>query len=86
MLFNTEDDSLPSDSPEERRHFAGIIDNVGNDMNFNITNSSTNKIMNMSNVRHANDDEHLNLWDDHITSPETIKSLRDDDFKAEDST
>ena len=86
MLFNTEDASFPSDSPEERERFVGISENFGHDMTFKILNSSANKIKNRSNVKSSNDDKHHYLRADLIASPEVIKSLRDDDFKVEDST
>ena len=54
-------------------------------MNFKILNSSTNKIMNRSKVRSTNDEKYPNLRADHVASPELIKSLRDDNFKDEDS-
>ena len=51
----------------------GISENVGHGMTFENLNSSTNKIMNTSNVRSTNDDKSPNLQDDPITSPEVIK-------------
>ena len=86
MLFNTEDPPLPSDSLEEIRRFTGISENVGHEMTFKIINYSTNKNSNKSNVRSANDNESPNLRADNIASPELIKSLREDNFKDEDST
>ena len=65
--------------------FAGIIENVGHDMTFKILNSSANKIVNRSNFRSANDYVSPNLRADHFSSPEVIKSLLCDKFKAEDS-
>ena len=53
-------------------------------MNFKILNSSTNKIINRSNVRLANDNRHLSLRANPVTSPEVIKSLREDKLEAED--
>ena len=61
MLFNIEDASFPSDSPEERGHFVGISENAGHDVTFKILNSSTNKIINRSNVRSAKHNKSPNL-------------------------
>ena len=47
-------------------------------MNFKILNSSTNKIINRSTVRPADDTNSPNLRADPPTSPEVIKSLHDD--------
>ena len=64
----------------------GISENVVHGMTFKINNSSTNKTINMSNVRPANDDKSSNIRADPATSPEVIKSLREDEFEAEDPT
>ena len=78
IFFNTEDASFSTDSPEERGSFVGISENVGYDMNFKILNNSTNKITNTSNVRSTNDNKSPNLRANPVTSPEVIKSLRED--------
>ena len=73
---------FPSDSPEERGSFVVISENVGHDMTFKILNASTNKTINRSNVRSANDNKSPNLRADPETSPEVIKSLRLDKLEA----
>ena len=60
----------------------GISENVGHDVTFKILNSSTNKIINVSNVRPANDNASPNLRSDRVTSPGSIKLLRKDNFEA----
>ena len=85
VFFNTDDTSFPSDSPEERGHFVGMSENFGHDMTFKILNSST-KTVNRHNVRLANDKRSPNLRTDPETSHEVIKSLRKDDFEADDAT
>ena len=55
-------------------------------MTFKILNSSTNKIINRSNVRSANDSKFLKLRANPITSPKVIASLRGDHSKDKDST
>ena len=49
-----------------------------------ILNSSTNKVINRSNVRPMNDDKSPNLRENPLTSPEFIKSLREEKFNAEE--
>ena len=61
VFFNTEDNAFPSEIPEVRGRLVGISENVGHDMIFKILNSSTNKIINRSNVRSAKDKDNLNL-------------------------
>ena len=63
-----------------------ISENTGYNVTFKILNSSTIKIINRSNVRLANDNSPLNLRADPVNSPGAIKSLRKDNFEAEDST
>ena len=55
-------------------------------MIFKILNSYTNKISNRSKVRLDEDDTSPNLRADAVTSPEVIKSLREDNFEAEAAT
>ena len=55
-------------------------------MTCKILNSSAKKIINRSNDRSSNDRISFNLRTNHLTSPEVIASLRDDQFKNEDST
>ena len=62
----------------------GISENVGLDVTFKILNSSTNKILNRSDVRHVNDRKSPNIRTDPMTSPEAIKSFREEKFKSED--
>ena len=52
-------------------------------MTFKILNTSTNKIINRSNVMPVNYDTSPDLRDNPLTSPEVMKTLRDDKFKAE---
>ena len=61
-----------------------INENVGHDVTFKIINSSSNKIKNASNIRPITNSKAPNLRSDPATSPEEIKSLREDKFKAED--
>ena len=74
-FFNTEDTSFLSDSLEERGSFVGISENVGHDMTFKFLNISTNKIINVSNVRSAHDKTSHNLRADPVTSAEVITLL-----------
>ena len=83
-FFNTEDASFPSVSPEERERFVGISENFGHDTTFKILNSSTNKIINSSNVRSSNYDKSPSLLANPVTSTEVIKLLREVKFEAED--
>ena len=55
-----------------------ISENVSHGMNFKIMNSSTNKIINRSNVRSAKDKEHSNLRAEPLNCPEVISSLQKD--------
>ena len=75
VLFNTEDTFFLIDSPEERGRFAEISENVGHDVNFKVLNSSTNKIIKISNIRSTNDEKSPSLRANPIASPELIKSL-----------
>ena len=86
VFVNTDDVSFPSDCPKEKGSFVGISKNTGHGVTFKIINSSTNKIINGSNVRIANYNTSSNLLGDPVTSPEVIKSLRQDNFEAEDAT
>ena len=85
-LLPTEDASFPSCSLEEIGRFVVISENIAYEITFKILNSSTNKIMCVSNFRSVNYDESPNLRAYPVTSPEVIKSLRDDAFKVEGST
>ena len=53
-------------------------------MTFKILNSSTNKIINRSNVRLARDKASPNLRDDPVTSPKVITLLRGERLEAKD--
>ena len=53
-------------------------------MTFKILNSSTNKIINSSNVRSSNYDKSPSLLANPVTSTEVIKLLREVKFEAED--
>ena len=64
----------------------GISEKVGHDVTFNILNSSTNKVINRSNVRSTNDSQSLNLRAKLLTSLEVITSFRDEIFEDEEST
>ena len=75
VFFNTEDASFPRESSEEGGCFAGISENVDHDVTFKILNSSTNKIINSSNVRSTSDKESHNLRANPLTSPEVITLL-----------
>ena len=55
-------------------------------MTFEIINSSTNKVINRSNVVSANDSVSPNLWSYPKNLPEVIDSLRECYFEAEDTT
>ena len=70
--------SFLSETTEARGRFVGVSENVGHDMTFNILNSSTNKIINRSVVRPADDGKSTNLRALTLTSPELIKSLHHD--------
>ena len=86
IFFNTEDSYFLNDSPEERAQFTGISENVGYDMTFKITNSSTKIIINISKIRSASDKSHPNLRDDPAISPEVVTSLRKEKLEAKDDT
>ena len=70
----------------QNKGFVGISENVGHDMTFKILNSSTNKIINRSNVRSAKDKEHPNLRAEPLNSPEVIRSLQKKQSENEDGT
>ena len=55
-------------------------------MTFKILNSSTNIIINGSNVRSASDTESPNLMSDPVTSPEVITSLQREKSEDKDAT
>ena len=55
-------------------------------MTFKILNSSTNKIINRSNVLLASDKASPNLQADPVTYPAVITSLRGDKLEAKDAT
>ena len=65
--------------------FVGISDNAGHDMTFSILNKATNKVVNRSNVRPADEPTSPNLRIDTLTAPEVFtyrqllsSSLEDD--------
>ena len=74
FYFNEIDNSFPSDTTEVRGRFVRISENFGHDMTFKMINSSTNKIINRSAVRPADDGKSPNPRADPLTSPEVIKS------------
>ena len=86
VFFNAENSYFPSDILEERGRFVGISDNVGHHMTFKILNSSTNKIINRSNVRSSSDKEYSNLRADFVTSPDIITSLQREKSEDNDAT
>ena len=73
-----DDSSFPSDSTEAYGRFVGISENVGHDMTFKILTSDTNKVINRSNVRPADDPASANLKVEPLAVPKVVKSLTDD--------
>ena len=61
VYYKMDDSSFPSDSTEAYGRFVGISENVGHDMTFKILTSDTNKVINRSNVRPADDPASANL-------------------------
>ena len=75
IYFNAEDKGFPSTTTETLGRFVGISENVGHAMTFKIFNPATNKVIDRSNVRAADEPNLINHRADHLTVPEVVSSL-----------
>ena len=73
-----DDSSFPSDATEEHGRFAGILENAGNDMTFEILTSNTNIVSHHSNGRSVDNPVSVNLRAEPLAAPKVVKSLSDD--------
>ncbi len=88
LYYRVDETSFPSDSTEACGRFVGFSQNVGNTLTFAILTDETNQIIYHSEVRTAEDGNHLNLrtnnWgEDEPDSPRIICSHADNDKENE---